>query len=82
MFRNCNAYTGTLTYERSVYIFKYQSLLSLCKSVCRQEIQQFTPVKILQALSVPKDFKCLFYYAELDTDEYKRQGKQLVQVCC
>jgi len=38
------------------------------------------PIKIIQKLSVPKHCKCLFYYAEYDTDEYKRQGKEFIKV--
>jgi len=34
----------------------------------------------MQKLSVPMDCKCLFYYAEYDSDEYKRQGKELLKV--
>ena len=34
----------------------------------------------MQKLSVPMDCKCLFYYAQYDPDEYKRQGKELLKV--
>ena len=45
-----------------------------------EEAKEFTPRYNAQILSVPKDCNCLFYYAEHDPDEYKKQGKNLMKV--
>ena len=47
---------------------------------CSQEAKQFTNKYNAATLSVPKDCKCLFFYGEDDTDEYKKQGKDFMKV--
>ena len=45
-----------------------------------QEAKEFTPKHNAQTLSAPKACNCLFYYAENDPDEYKKQGKDWMKV--
>ncbi|XP_065911462.1 kynurenine formamidase-like [Dysidea avara] len=66
-----------LSGEFDLEVFQYCSDNTNVK-VTEQEVKNFTPIKIMQNLSV-KDCKCLFYYAENDPDEYKRQGKELLK---
>lgn len=40
-----------------------------------EEAKEFTPKYNAHMLSVHKECQCLFYYAEHDPDEYKKQGK-------
>ena len=47
---------------------------------CSQEAKQFTPKQNAQTLSASKECNCLFYYAEYDPDEYKKQGKDWMKV--
>ncbi|XP_065912239.1 uncharacterized protein [Dysidea avara] len=66
-----------LSGEFDLEVFQYCSDNTNVK-VTEQEVKNFTPIKIMQNLSA-KDCKCLFYYAENDPDEYKRQGKELLK---
>ena len=48
--------------------------------VFSQEAKEFTPKHNGHTLSVSKECNCLFYYAEYDPDEFKKQGKDWMKV--
>ena len=51
-----------------------------CLYFSSEEAKEFTPKYNAHMLSVPKECQCLFYYAEHDPDEYKKQGKDWMKV--
>ena len=71
-------YNLTYVHEYTVCSHSYIRIMWLC--LYSEEVKEFTPKYNAQMLSESKECNCLFYYAEHDPDEYKKQGKDWMKV--